>query len=61
MTITIGAWIIPLVLTLLAMGAVFAKWPDGGRYGAGHLLGLYYLMIATILSLATWLIWAVLT
>ena len=63
MTITIGAWVIPLAITIAALGwtTVSAFKRDGGTYGVGHLLSLAAAGVAIIVSLVAWLVWAVLT
>ena len=49
---------LPAFVTFVAFLIAFMKAPGGGTYGAGHLIGAGYLMLATIASLAAWLIWA---
>jgi len=61
MTITIGTWIIPLVVTIISLGVASYSTPEGrgdyGSIGAGF-VGVIYLAAALILSLVSWLIWA---
>lgn len=65
-TIELGWWLAPLAVTLV--GVAIAKWidtPDGNAYGyaaigAGLVSGFVW-MIWLIVTLASWLVWAVLT
>lgn len=61
MTITIGYWIIPLLITIISF--ILALWPQsnsGNDYGASGVISLLFLSGAVILSLVSWLIWALL-
>lgn len=53
----ISIWL-PIAITFCAFFLAGTKAPDGGTYGAEHLIGLGYLMIAAIVSLLAWLIWS---
>lgn len=67
MTMTIGVWIIPVLVTVAAF--VWASWPredeslDGGMFsGTGRALGLALRgLVAISLSLAAWLVWSLMT
>lgn len=56
-TITIGWWVIPLVLTVLSLVAAGIA-SRGDTYG---LAALFFHGVAIVISLAAWLIFAVLT
>lgn len=59
MTITIGAWVFPALITALAILAAFGAWPEGrGDYDFSPLFGCFYLAAAVIVSLVAWLVWA---
>lgn len=62
MTMTIGTWVVPLTVTIIALCAASYSTPEGrgdyGNIGAG-LVGVIYLAGAVIVSLIAWLIWAV--
>jgi hypothetical protein len=64
MTITIEAWVIPALLSVLWLGG-WVIWssaqPQSSGYGAigAGLVDLIALLAAVILTLATWLIWAI--
>lgn len=53
----ISIWL-PVAITFCAFFVAGLKAPEGGTYGAGHLIALVYLMIAAIVSLLAWLIWS---
>ena len=57
MTITIGYWIIPLVVTAAAF-IIASRNDPRDTYGVG---GAVNVALALIVSLVAWLIWAVLT
>lgn len=60
-TITIGAWALPLIGTIIAFGvAIYAIPKGGGDYNFAPLVGCAYLPLAGCASLAMWLMWAVL-
>lgn len=54
LTITIGTWVIPLLITFIVFGWSFTQ-NDGG-----YLSGFFETLIALIISLLAWLIWAIL-
>jgi hypothetical protein len=58
-TVTFGWWLVPFVATLVAYGSVFLNSKFGRRdsYIDG-LVDLILYGIATIASLAAWLVWA---
>ena len=62
MTITVGTWVVPLIVTIFSLTVAVYSTPQGrgdyGYIGAG-LVGVIYLAGAVILSLIAWLIWAV--
>lgn len=60
MTITVGAWIVPLLITIISIWIAFAETDTrSGGYLAGIEI-LFYLPLAVIVSLVSWLIWALL-
>lgn len=62
MTITIGAWIIPTFITIIAHLCAFGSAPKGraGYFDFSGLVLLFYLAVAVIVSLIAWLAWALL-
>ncbi len=63
MTITIGWWVIPAAITVLGLTLpfVFAPRPHHSSYGpdvGSAVIGFAYLCFGVIVSLAAWLIWA---
>ena len=64
-TITIGTWIIPTVLTIIAfLTAYLNREPStgGGMYfDFSGLADMFFYGLATIFSLIVWLIWSLLT
>lgn len=65
-TITMGWWLVPLAITVATFGG-FAVWsisqPPASGYdsiGAGIAAAMVFLL-ATVVSLVAWLVWAVLT
>lgn len=61
MTLEIGAWAIPLAITIVLY--IWALWPRK-EWDSGMLGGLPYiftLFAATTISLVSWLIWALVT
>lgn len=60
MTIIIGWWAIPVIITALSFGWVFATGANDLSLG-GAITSAVMLLIACIVSLIAWLIWAVLT
>ncbi len=61
MTITIGIWVLPLIVTIVAFLVANYSIPeshgDYGGIGAG-LVGVIYLAGAAVVSLLAWLLWA---
>ena len=53
LTITIGLWIIPFLITVISFAWAIAN-NDGGFLG-----GLFETLFALIISLFVWLVWAV--
>tara|TARA_B100001057_G_C22233032_1_gene712751 strand:- start:102 stop:290 length:189 start_codon:yes stop_codon:yes gene_type:complete len=62
MTLTIGAWIVPAFITLIAYGCAIGGTPErsGGYFDFGGIVVVFYLAAATIVSLIAWLVWALL-
>lgn len=60
MTIYIGWWALPLVLSLVAFFAAWLSDTDSGGYLSG-LDSLIFYFFALIFSLVVWLIWALFT
>lgn len=60
MTIIIGWWAIPAIITVFSFGWVFATGANDTSLG-GAIASSIMLLIACIISLIAWLIWAVLT
>ena len=60
-TITVGWWILPTLITAIAFYIALREQPtpSGTDYGAGGVIGLMFVMAAAILSLVSWLVWAV--
>lgn len=54
LTITIGLWIIPFLITVISFAWAIAN-SDGGFLG-----GFFETLIALIISLFAWLVWAIL-
>jgi len=64
MTIELGWWLLPLAITIAAYITVWVKCPEKSPGGyipdvVSPLIGVGMLLIATIVSLAAWLVWAV--
>lgn len=58
MTVIIGWWIIPLIVTLVAFGWVVMRSTSGGGYAD---IGAFMdLTVALIVTLISWLVWALL-
>lgn len=55
MTITIGWWLVPLIITLIAFGWCFARDSGGGYANIG---GFMDFVAALIVSLVAWLAWS---
>ena len=62
MTITIGFgwWIAPAVITIIALGwaAFMSRDMGNDRFGAGAVIAGFLYLIAAVVSLVAWLIWA---
>lgn len=61
-TITMGWWVVPSIITIMSLGAAAFMSSDMGndQYGAGAVIAFVFYLIAGIVSLLAWLIWAVL-
>ena len=61
MEIVIGWWLIPTVISIGTL--VYGVWPSGERHGDYDLQseGIINLLILTVISLASWLIWSLST
>jgi hypothetical protein len=57
MTITLYSWLIPLAVTVAAFVWALSQ-PNTDRFGIGNVVDQ---VLALILSLVAWLVWAVLT
>ena len=61
MTLTVGAWVIPLFITLAAFGVAIGGWPKSrGDYDLSPLFGCGFLLGAAVVSLTSWLVWSLL-
>lgn len=62
MTIHIGWWIIPLLITVSAfIAAIIPVGNEGGYSGIGSgMVGCFFLALAAVVSLVAWLVWALL-
>lgn len=67
-TITIGWWVVPLAVTVIAFGWAMWRSSKVTRGSSGGFLpdmsvleDLFYFVPAIVVSLLAWLIWAVLT
>lgn len=59
MTITIDAWVLPLIGTFLAFFvAIYVTPSSRGDYDFGPLVGCIYLPLAGCASLVMWLVWS---
>lgn len=61
MTITVGIWIVPAMVTIIAFVVASYSTPESqGDYGGigAAFVGLVYLAGAAIVSLLAWLLWA---
>jgi hypothetical protein len=61
-TIGFGWWLIPAVITLLSFGisAFMSRDLGNDRFGAGAVIALGFYLMAAVVSLLAWLIWALL-
>jgi hypothetical protein len=59
LTITIGWWLAPLTVTAGAF--CWAFWPERVRSHGADIAGIFYVALASIVSLLAWLIWSLLT
>ena len=61
-TIGFGWWLIPAVITLLSLGTSAFMSRDLGddRFGAGAVIAFGFYLMAAVVSLLAWLIWALL-
>ncbi len=61
MTIELGWWLAPLVITLAAFGwATFMSRPSSSPSYGDAVVGMFFFGAASIVSLIAWLVWAVL-
>jgi hypothetical protein len=62
MMISVGLWIVPTVATVLAFWTAWIKQPSVQKYGVATPLakGFFY-ALAFVLSLVSWLVWALIT
>ncbi len=60
MTLHIGWWAIPAVISAISLGSVLLPDPAPRGYGdlGNGILGMFHLLVAVIVSLLAWLIWA---
>lgn len=56
MTVHIGWWAIPALITLATL--VWGLWPDRSVGYGTAIVGAFQLMVGIIVSLTAWLIWA---
>lgn len=65
MTITLGWWLVPALMTIAAVVWAVRQSPPGPSHGYAALgdaaICFFFLSVALIVSLAAWLVWAVLT
>lgn len=61
-TIAIGWWLVPAIITLLSFGAASFMSRDmaNDRYGAGAVIALGFYLISAVMALLSWLMRAVL-
>ncbi|MFP5434623.1 MAG: hypothetical protein ACLGIM_16120 [Alphaproteobacteria bacterium] len=58
MTITIGWWAIPAIITIATI--IFALWPSRSDFYGSDITGAFQLMACIIVSLVAWVIWSLL-
>jgi len=63
MTITIGWWLLPLLVTVASFAWAIPmrkhERPTGGMFdGLGYVLGAIRTLVALVVSLAAWLFWS---
>jgi len=63
MTITLGSWILPLAVTFLAFAASYALTPAAKPSGyfpdfGPAIIGALLMLLAVVVSLSAWLLWA---
>lgn len=58
MTITIGWWAIPAIITIATI--IFAFWPQRPTGYGGDIAGAFQMMASIIVSLVAWLVWSLL-
>lgn len=56
MSINIGWWAIPTIITLGSL--IWVCWPQRQQGLGGDVVGAIFLLIAIIVSLLSWLFWA---
>lgn len=59
-TVTIGSWIVPLAITIVSVGWALTRPIGHNSYGM-DIIPLVQMMCVIILSLFSWLMWAILT
>ncbi|GAA4169179.1 hypothetical protein [Shinella granuli] len=59
-TVDFGWWLVPAVITLLSFGIAAFMSRDMGddRFGAGAVIMFGFYLMASVASLAAWLVWA---
>lgn len=62
LTIELSWWAVPAFVTLVSMGWAFLTKPEvtGGYFGSMDLMPAVRFVAAIVISLASWLIWALL-
>jgi len=62
MTITVGTWAIPLLLTVVAWAwaTIWTNQQPAGGFMGNSLEGMFAVTGAVVASLAIWLVWALL-
>ena len=53
--------LVPMVISAAAFFVAGIKAPEGGAYGAGHVIGFVFFMMALTVSLTAWLAWALMS
>lgn len=61
-TLAFGWWLVPFIITVVSLG--WAWWisrdSGPGNYGAGAVIEMMFFLGALVLSLLSWLVWALL-
>lgn len=58
MTITIGWWAIPAIISIATV--IFGLWPSRSQGYVAGIAGAFQFMACVIVSLTAWLVWALL-